>query len=149
VLSQVTQRPGRVSGRLLYSLILAPLAIIPAFTGLGGRVYLAVAGAGGAVFLALAVELSLPLVGRDSDAQRRRVGMSGTPTGAGDVSDSPTLAASPPSLPTRGREARRLFAFSILYLFLLFAALLGERLAGVAARAHGAEQVQLGRLQGH
>ena len=30
------------------------------------------------------------------------------------------------------KDARRLFAFSIVYLFLLFAALLGEHLVGLA-----------------
>jgi protoheme IX farnesyltransferase len=79
---------------LIYSLLLIPLALAPAFTGLGGPVYLAVAAVGGAAFLALAGRLFLT---KDR------------------------------------RDARRLFAFSILYLFLLFAALLGEHLAGVHA----------------
>jgi protoheme IX farnesyltransferase len=73
----------------IYSLILVPLALAPAFTRLGGPVYLAAAAVGGAVFLALAARLL-------RRAQRT--------------------------------DARRLFAFSILYLFGLFAALLGERL---------------------
>jgi protoheme IX farnesyltransferase len=77
---------------LIYSLILAPLALVPAFTGLGGPVYFAVAALGGTAFLALAVRLIR--------AKARA-------------------------------DAKRLFAFSILYLFLLFAALLGEHLAGV------------------
>jgi heme o synthase len=77
---------------LIYSLILAPLALAPAFTGLGGPFYLADAAVGGAVFVGLAVRLWLG-------------------------------AARP--------DARRLFGFSILYLFALFAALLGEHLAGV------------------
>jgi len=86
---------GEASTRLqilLYSLLLVPLALAPAFTGLGGAVYLAVAAVGGAAFLALAGRLFLT---KDR------------------------------------RDARRLFAFSIVYLFLLFAALLGEHLAGV------------------
>jgi protoheme IX farnesyltransferase len=73
----------------IYSLILVPLALAPAFTHLGGPVYLAAAAVGGAVFLALAARLL-------RRAQRT--------------------------------DARRLFAFSILYLFGLFAALLGERM---------------------
>jgi heme o synthase len=77
---------------LLYSLVLVPLALAPAFTGLGGVAYLAIAGLGGAAFLALAVRLL------------RRA---------------------------RRDDARRLFAFSILYLFLLFAALLGEHSFGI------------------
>jgi protoheme IX farnesyltransferase len=77
---------------LIYSLILTPLALAPAFTGLGGAVYLAIAIAGGAAFAALALKL---FIGRDR------------------------------------ADARRLFGFSILYLFALFAALLGEHLAGL------------------
>jgi heme o synthase len=79
---------------LIYSLLLVPLAIAPAFTHLAGPVYLAIAAIGGAAFLALAVRLA-------RRAERA--------------------------------DAKRLFAFSILYLFLLFAALLGEHLFGVAA----------------
>ncbi|MFI4935788.1 MAG: heme o synthase [Caulobacterales bacterium] len=119
---------------LAYSLVLVPVALAPAFTGLGGLAYLGAAALGGAAFLALAIRLaSLPLVGRDSGAKRRRVGMSEGSADARDDPDSPTLAASQSSLPTRGREvlaARRLFAFSIFYLFVLFAALLGEHLLG-------------------
>jgi protoheme IX farnesyltransferase len=77
-----------------YSLILAALAVVPAFTGLGGPVYLAVATIGGASFVALAAKLLRSAAAAD---------------------------------------AKRLFGFSILYLFLLFAALLGEHLAGVRA----------------
>jgi protoheme IX farnesyltransferase len=79
---------------LIYSLLLAPLAVAPAFTRLGGPIYLAIAAIGGAVFLLLAARLA-------RRAERA--------------------------------DAKRLFAFSILYLFLLFAALLGERLFGVKA----------------
>jgi len=79
---------------LIYSLILAPLAVVPAFTGLGGPIYLAIAALGGALFLALATQLL-------RRAERT--------------------------------DAKRLFGFSILYLFLLFAALLGEHLFGVRA----------------
>jgi protoheme IX farnesyltransferase len=78
----------------IYSLILVPLALAPAFTRLGGPVYLAAAALGGAVFLALAARLL-------RRAERA--------------------------------DAKRLFAFSILYLFLLFAALLGERLFSIGA----------------
>jgi protoheme IX farnesyltransferase len=81
---------------LVYSLILVPLGLAPAFTGLGGAVYLAVAALGGAAFVALAARLFL---------SKDRA------------------------------DARRLFGFSILYLFLLFAALLGEHLAGLRALA--------------
>jgi protoheme IX farnesyltransferase len=83
---------------LAYSLLLAPLAVTPAFTGLGGPIYLVIAAAGGAAFVALAVRLALP----SADMEKK---------------------------------ARGLFGFSILYLFALFAALLGEHLAGVAPLA--------------
>jgi protoheme IX farnesyltransferase len=77
---------------LVYSLVLALLALAPAGTGLGGPIYLAVATLGGAAFVALAILLAV----------------------------------------TKQRAAaRRLFGFSILYLFLLFAALLAEHVAGV------------------
>ncbi len=87
---------GEASTRVqifVYSLILVPLALAPAATGLGGPLYLAVAALGGALFIGLATRL---LARKDK------------------------------------RDARRLFAFSILYLFLLFAALLGEHLVGLA-----------------
>jgi protoheme IX farnesyltransferase len=77
---------------LLYSLVLAPLALAPAFTGLGGVAYLAIAALGGAAFVVLAAKL---FVGKDR------------------------------------ADAKRLFGFSILYLFALFAALLVEHLAGL------------------
>jgi heme o synthase len=77
-----------------YTLLLIPAALGPAFTGLGGPAYLAVAAGGGAVFLMLAAKVAM---GSDADQ----------------------------------RPARSLFGFSILYLFLLFAALLGEHLLGI------------------
>jgi protoheme IX farnesyltransferase len=80
---------------LLYSLLLVPVALAPAFTGLGGPAYLAVAAAGGAAFLILAGKVAM---GSDQDH----------------------------------RPARSLFGFSILYLFLLFAALLGEHVVGIS-----------------
>ena len=116
-----------------YSLVLAPLALAPTLTGLGGPVYLCVAAIGGATFIALAARLSLPDLGRASDAKRRGVGMSDANPEAWDGPDSPTRTASPSSLPMKGgeKDAKRLFGFSILYLFCLFAALLGEHLTGV------------------
>jgi heme o synthase len=76
---------------LIYSLVLAPLAAAPAFTGLGGLGYLVAAVIGGAAFVTLAVRLAV----------------------------------------TGGRsDAKRLFAYSIFYLFSLFAVLLVEHVAG-------------------
>jgi heme o synthase len=76
---------------LLYSILLAPLAVVPAFIGLGGWVYLVASVVLGVAFVALAVDVYRVRDGRAADA-----------------------------------SARRLFLFSILYLFLLFAVLLAE-----------------------
>ena len=94
---------------LLYSLALVPLCLAPAFTGLGGAFYLAVAAGGGAVFLVLAWRLFR--------------------SHAGDIVEGEAgLYAVKPDV----RPARNLFAFSILYLFALFAALLAEHSLGLA-----------------
>ncbi len=76
---------------LLYTLLLAPLALAPWAIGMAGPVYAVVAALLGVVFVALAVGIWF-----DSGE----------------------------------RYARRTFAYSILYLFLLFAVLIGERLFG-------------------
>jgi len=96
---------------LIYSLLLAPLCLVPAFTGLGGPFYLGIAGLGGLVFILLAVRLVRSHAG-EAGGQRNDDGLYDVRAGA--------------------KEARNLFAFSILYLSLLFATLLGEHLAGVA-----------------
>jgi protoheme IX farnesyltransferase len=95
---------------LIYSLLLIPLCLAPAATGLGGAIYLAVAGAGGLVFLLLAWRLYRSRAGEAADP-RNDDGLYDVRAGA--------------------RDARNLFAFSILYLTLLFATLLAEHLAGV------------------
>lgn len=78
----------------IYSLVLAPLAVLPAIIGFGGIAY-AIASVGlGAVFLCLAWRVRKVTQGREADT-----------------------------------AARRLFGFSILYLFILFAVLLGEHAA--------------------
>ncbi len=79
---------------LIYSLLLVPLAVLPAFTGLGGKIYLVASVGLGAAFLWYAFEVWAKREGRAADA-----------------------------------AARRLFLYSILYLFLLFAVILVERLA--------------------
>jgi protoheme IX farnesyltransferase len=96
---------------LIYSLLFTPLCLTPVLTGLGGPIYLAVAALGGVVFLLLAVRLFRSRAG-DAQAQRKDDGLYDVKAGA--------------------RDARNLFAFSILYLTLLFATLLGEHLMGVA-----------------
>ena len=95
---------------LIYSLILIPVCLAPAATGLGGPIYLAVAALGGAVFLLLAWRLYRSRAG-EADGQRNDDGLYDVRAGA--------------------RDARNLFAFSILYLSLMFATLLGEHLMGV------------------
>ena len=104
---------------LVYSLLLAPLGLAPEITGLGGRIYLAVATAGGLGMVALAVRLALSRAGDPAPPPPpdHREGLYGVRVGA--------------------RPARDLFAFSLLYLFGLFAALLVERLpfaAGLGPR---------------
>jgi heme o synthase len=95
---------------LIYSLIFAPLALAPAFTGLGGPIYLGVAGGGALVFLLLAW----------------RVFRSHAGEARGEAGDGLY------DVRAGARDARNLFAFSILYLALIFATLLGEHLAGIA-----------------
>jgi protoheme IX farnesyltransferase len=80
---------------LAYAALLAPVALLPAFTGLGGRLYLGVSALMGAAFVGLAARLAFAR-----------------------QSDEAAIAA----------RARRLFAFSIVYLFALFASLLVEHL---------------------
>jgi heme o synthase len=76
---------------LLYTLVLAPLALAPWLVGFAGMAYAAVAIAGGGVMVLLALRLR----GQHGAAEEQ--------------------------------TAKRLFAFSILYLFVLFATLLVER----------------------
>ena len=94
-----------------YSVLLIPTCVAPAFTGLGGPVYLGVSALGGLVFLLLAWRLFRSKAGEAADP-RNDDGLYDVRAGA--------------------RDARNLFAFSILYLALLFATLLGEHLAGAA-----------------
>jgi len=95
---------------LAYSLLLVPLCLAPAATGLGGPIYLGVAGAGGLVFLLLAWRLFRSHAG-EAKGQRNTDGLYDVRAGA--------------------KDARNLFAFSILYLALIFATLLAEHAMGV------------------
>ncbi len=99
-----------------YTLLVAPLGLAPVATGLGGALYAITALAGGAMFLLLAWRVL-----------RSRAGE--TPDGAGG-SDLYAVVAG-------NRAARDLFAFSILYLFGLFAALLSEHAFGLHVAAPG------------
>ncbi len=89
---------------LIYSLILTPLAVVPAFTGLGGYFYLGVSIIGGVGFVALAARLFLSQAGEAPQAG---------PDGLYSIKPG-------------AKKARDLFAYSILYLTVLFAALLIE-----------------------
>ena len=105
---------GPASTRLqimVYSLLLAPVCLAPAATGLGGPAYLGVAAVGGLVFLLLAWRLYRSRAGEAADP-RNDDGLYDVAAGA--------------------RDARNLFAFSILYLSLLFASLLAEHVFGIA-----------------
>ncbi|WP_414695197.1 heme o synthase [Phenylobacterium sp.] len=99
---------------LIYSLLFTPLCLAPVLTGLGGVAYLAVAGLGGLVFLLLAWRLFRSHAG---EAAGERNDPSDSKGGLYDVRAG-------------AKDARNLFAFSILYLTLLFATLLVEHLAG-------------------
>jgi protoheme IX farnesyltransferase len=96
---------------LVYSLLFVPVAIAPAFTGLGGTAYLAIACGGGLVFLVLALRLLRSHAGEQLMDLRTDDGLYGIRADA--------------------RAARNLFAFSIVYLFSLFAALLAEHALGL------------------
>ena len=78
---------------VLYSWLLVPITIAPAFTGLAGSVYLVTSLVLGAIFLFLADRVRRITEGREAD-----------------------------------KAARQLFLYSILYLFLIFAVLLGEHI---------------------
>jgi heme o synthase len=82
----------------LYSLALAPVALTPAFTGLGGWLYVGTAGLGAACFVALAWRVLCSKAGDDGQSVK---------------------------------PAQALFAFSIVYLAALFAALIVEHGAGL------------------
>jgi protoheme IX farnesyltransferase len=103
---------------MLYSLALVPVCLAPALTGLGGALYLTVAGLGGLVFLGLAWRVFRGTAGDAADPR----------PADRDLYEVKEEAQRPGS-----RDARNLFAFSILYLFALFAALLGEAVLGVKA----------------
>ena len=99
---------------LLYSLLLVPVALTPGLTGLGGWLYLAVSAAGGLGFLFLAVRLFRSRAGDQPD-KAEAVGRE----------------AALYDVRVEAKPARNLFAFSILYLMALFAALLVESVAAI------------------
>ncbi|MCW5724980.1 MAG: heme o synthase [Maricaulaceae bacterium] len=95
---------------MVYSLLFVAMALAPLLTGLGGLVYGAVAVAGGALFLLLAWRVF-----------RSRAGE------AGSAAEGALYAVR-----AGDKCARDLFAWSIAYLALLFAALIAEHGFGLA-----------------
>lgn len=87
---------------LLYSVLMVPVGIAPAFTSLAGPVYLVVSSVLGALFLQRAWAVYRVREGRAADAM-----------------------------------AQRLFKFSILYLFALFAMILIEQIVRAVAQGLG------------
>jgi heme o synthase len=81
---------------LIYSLILAPVGMLPAIVGLGGTLYMAAASMLGSLFVVMAYECYRRREGEEAD-----------------------------------RAAKNLFAYSVLYLFLLFAVILVEQGFGI------------------
>ena len=116
---QLTPKPIETRGRGVsptkrsrngpYGTVYSVLATAPVFTHLGHVLYAAVSFGGGAAFLILAFRL-----------WRSQAGEKPEPGPDGLYSVKPGA-----------REARDLFAFSILYLTLLFAALLAEHAGGL------------------
>jgi heme o synthase len=99
---------------LVYSLVFVPVAVAPGLLGLGGVLYLAVSISGGLAFLFLAVRL-----------WRSR---------AGDQPDKAEAVGREAALydvRVEAKPARNMFAFSILYLMALFAALLVESITAL------------------
>ena len=94
---------------LIYSLIFVPVAVAPGFVGMGGTIYQVVSIVGGLGFLGLAARL-----------WRSRAG------DAPDKAEAVGREAALYDVRAEAKPARNLFAFSILYLMALFAALLVE-----------------------
>jgi protoheme IX farnesyltransferase len=81
---------------LVYSILLAPLGMVPAIIGTGGLLYTAAASVLGSLFVVMAIDCYRKREGEEAD-----------------------------------RAAKHLFAYSVLYLFLLFAVLLVEHGFGI------------------
>ncbi len=100
-----------------YSLLLAPLGVAPVFTGLGGPLYAVVSILGGAAFVGLALRLLLSHAGEAGSTSKD----AGPTTGGGGRKRDGLY-----TVVGGARAARDLFAVSLVYLFVLFAALLLE-----------------------
>jgi protoheme IX farnesyltransferase len=101
----------------LYSIVLVICSLLPVATGLGGALYAGVSGVSGLVFLILAWRVYRSEAGD----------MDGRVDGRALYSDKAIA----------NRPARDLFAFSLLYLTALFAALLLEHGLGLYLRVTG------------
>ena len=99
---------------LLYSLVFAVAATAPAFVGLGGVLYLVVSSVGAVAFVLLAMRLFRSRAGDEPD-KAEAVGRE----------------AALYDVRAQAKPARDLFAYSILYLMVLFSALLVEALSGI------------------
>ena len=99
---------------LLYSLVFAVAATAPAFVGLGGVLYLVVSSVGAVAFVLLAIRLFRSRAGDEPD-KAEAVGRE----------------AALYDVRAQAKPARDLFAYSILYLMVLFSALLVEALSGI------------------
>jgi protoheme IX farnesyltransferase len=95
---------------LIYSLILAPLAITPAFAGLGGSAYLAVSGLGGVLFVVLAFRLAASHAGESLRPVRRSVGRASA--GRGPVRE-PDAMSNPFGEDPQAARARRMRSIAI------------------------------------
>ncbi|VAV99660.1 Heme O synthase, protoheme IX farnesyltransferase COX10-CtaB [hydrothermal vent metagenome] len=93
----------------VYALLVSIAGFLPVLTGLGGYIYAATSVAGGLLFLWLSLRVLLSRAGDE------------TGTAKADLYE----------VKKGDKAARNLFAFSILYLFILFAALLVEHGAGL------------------
>ncbi|MEO1475738.1 MAG: heme o synthase [Pseudomonadota bacterium] len=94
---------------LAYTLLLVPISLAPAITGLGGWLYTVVAAGSAAAFVRYAIAVARSQAGEQS--------------------------ATPPD----HKKAKNLFVFSIFYLFIVFGALLFEYVTGLhfPVVAHG------------
>lgn len=94
---------------LVYAIGLAVTCALPVLTGVGGALYVVVAGVLNVAFVALAFKVFRSRAGEGDE-----------------VSDEASLY----EVRSGDKAARNLFAFSILYLFVIFGVLAGENLLG-------------------
>ncbi|KSB88114.1 protoheme IX farnesyltransferase [Caulobacter vibrioides] len=118
---------------LLYSLVFIPVCLAPAATGLGGPLYLAVSALGGLVFLILAWRVFRSDAGDAADPRTGDRALYEVQAPEAAPAEAEAAPGKRPPPVGGAKDARNLFAFSILYLFALFAALLAEAMIGIRA----------------